>query len=111
MIKKFFSAALLLISFSVCAQSKKQGPLNIIFILADDHRYDAMGFMNKIQGLQTPGMDRMAKEGAHLKNAFVSTALCSPSRASILTGQYAHTHTVVDNESPLPKDLVFFPSY
>ena len=86
-------------------------PMNIILILADDHRYDAMGFMQKIQGLQTPGLDRMAKEGAHIKNAFVSTALCSPSRASILTGQYAHTHTVVDNEAALPGNLVFFPSY
>lgn len=93
------------------AQTGKEKPMNIIFILADDHRYDAMGFMNKITGLQTPGMDRMAKEGAHIKNAFVSTALCSPSRASILTGQYAHTHTVVDNEAALPKDLVFFPKY
>lgn len=88
-----------------------QQPMNIIFILADDHRYDAMGFMNKIKGLQTPGLDRMAAEGAHLKNAFVSTALCSPSRASILTGQYAHTHTVVDNDAPLPTNLVFFPQY
>ncbi len=93
------------------AQTGKEKPMNIIFILADDHRYDAMGFMNKIKGLQTPAMDRMAKEGAHIKNAFVSTALCSPSRASILTGQYAHKHTVVDNEAALPKDLVFFPKY
>ena len=93
------------------AQSSNEKPMNIIFILADDHRYDAMGFMNKIKGLKTPGMDRMAKEGAHLKNAFVSTALCSPSRASILTGQYAHTHTVVDNDAPLPGNLRFFPQY
>ncbi len=85
--------------------------MNIIYILADDHRYDAMGFMKKIEGLQTPGLDRMAREGAHLKNAFVSTALCSPSRASILTGQYAHTHTVVDNDAPLPDNLSFFPQY
>jgi arylsulfatase A-like enzyme len=56
--------------------------MNVIYILADDHRYDAMGFMNKIQGLQTPGLDRMAREGVHIKNAFVTTALCSPSRAS-----------------------------
>jgi len=84
-------------------------PMNIIFILADDHRYDALGFMKKIEGLETPGLDRMAREGAHVKNAFVSTALCSPSRASILTGQYAHTHTVVDNDAPLPGNLVFFP--
>lgn len=108
----------LLISLGVClflfSQVQSQGrskPMNIIFILADDHRYDAMGFMNKIKGLQTPGMNRMAREGAHLSNAFVSTALCSPSRASILTGQYAHTHTVVDNDAPLPANLTFFPQY
>lgn len=83
--------------------------MNIIFILADDHRYDAMGFMKKIEGLQTPGFDRMAAEGVFARNAFVSTALCSPSRASILTGQYAHKHTVVDNDAPLPANLVFFP--
>ena len=86
-------------------------PMNIIFILSDDHRYDFMGFMNKVPGLQTPGMDKMANEGLHLRNAFVTTALCSPSRASILTGQYAHTHTVVDNDAPLPGDLKFFPQY
>lgn len=90
---------------------KSAKPMNIIFILADDHRYDFMGFMNAVPGLQTPGMDRMAKEGAHLKNAFVTTSLCSPSRASILTGQYAHTHTVVDNAAPLPNNLTFFPQY
>jgi arylsulfatase A-like enzyme len=102
----------ILIIAAICGRdSYAQKPLNIIFILADDHRYDAMGFMNKIEGLQTPSMDRLAKEGAHIKNAFVSTALCSPSRASILTGQYAHTHTVVDNDAPLPGNLVFFPQY
>lgn len=86
-------------------------PKNIIFILADDHRFDAMGFMNKFSGLQTPNLDQMAAEGAHIQNAFVSTALCSPSRASILTGQYAHSHTIVDNQAPIPKGLKFFPQY
>lgn len=106
-----FLIPLMIVMSPAYSQMGKQKPMNIIFILADDHRYDAMGFMNKMPGLQTPGMDRMAKEGMHLKNAFVSTALCSPSRASILTGQYAHTHTVVDNHAPLPKDLRFFPQY
>jgi arylsulfatase A-like enzyme len=106
----FSLIAALTVFFSSGLQAQ-QKLMNIIFILADDHRYDAMGFMNKIQGLQTPGMDRMAKEGVHIKNAFVSTALCSPSRASILTGQYAHTHTVVDNDAPLPVNLKFFPQY
>jgi N-acetylglucosamine-6-sulfatase len=93
------------------AQQSSKKPMNVVFILADDHRYDFMGFMKKVPWLQTPNMDRMAAEGAHLKNAFVTTALCSPSRASILTGQYAHTHTVVDNNAPLPVGLQFFPSY
>ena len=107
--KVIFSTLLILFFLNGFSQPSRQWPMNIIFILADDHRYDAMGFMNNIQGLSTAGLDEMAKEGAHVKNAFVSTALCSPSRASILTGQYAHTHTVVDNDAPLPAGLVFFP--
>ncbi|HEY0668889.1 MAG TPA: sulfatase [Sphingobacteriaceae bacterium] len=86
-------------------------PRNIIFILSDDHRYDFMGFTGKVPGLQTPNMDKLANEGAHFQNAFVTTSLCSPSRASILTGQYAHTHTVVDNAAPAPANLIYFPQY
>lgn len=86
-------------------------PRNVIYILSDDHRYDFMGFTGKVPGLETPNMDRLAHEGAHFQNAFATTALCSPSRASILTGQYAHTHTVVDNAAPAPADLIYFPQY
>ena len=92
-------------------KSDETKPHNVIFILSDDHRYDFMGFMGKIPWLETPNMDRMAKEGAHIQNAFCTTALSSPSRASILTGLYSHTHTVVDNLAPIPEDLVFFPQY
>ncbi len=92
-------------------KSLAASPKNVIFILADDHRYDAMGFMEKFSGLQTPNLDKMAANGAHVQNAFVSTALCSPSRASILSGQYAHTHQVVDNFAPLPPNTKFFPMY
>ncbi len=87
-------------------------PRNVIFILSDDHRYDFMSFMNNyVPWLETPNLDRLAREGAHLENAFVSTSLCSPSRASILTGLYTHTHTVVDNNAPEPEGLVYFPRY
>jgi len=90
----------------------KPRPRNIIFILSDDHRYDFMGFMKEAPAfLETPNMDRMASRGAHLANAFVSTSLCSPSRASILTGQYMHHHRVVDNQRPVPDRTVFFPQY
>ncbi|WP_160135529.1 sulfatase [Halococcus salsus] len=74
---------------------------NVVFMLSDDHRYDFMSFMDESgtpEFLETPNMDRMAKNGAHLRNASVNTPLCAPSRASILTGQYAHEHGVIDNQ-------------
>lgn len=86
-------------------------PRNVIFILSDDHRYDYMGFLNTVPCLKTPAMDYMAKNGAYVKNAFVTTALSSPSRASILTSLFSHEHKVVDNQAPTPDNLVFFPQY
>ena len=85
-------------------------PRNIIFVLTDDHRYDAMGFVGH-PWLETPVMDRMAARGAHFPNAFVTTSLCAPSRASIITGLYAHNHQVIDNYNPVRSDLVYFPQY
>src|SRR4030095_11690534 len=73
---------------------------NVVFILADDHRYDAMSFMGH-PIVETPSIDRIAARGRHLNNAFVTTAPCSPSRATILTGLYAHQHKVVDNNTPV----------
>jgi N-acetylglucosamine-6-sulfatase len=60
---------------------------------------------------KTPHMDAMAKHGAHMKNAFVSTSLCSPSRASILTGLYTFRHRVIDNQRAVPDGTLFFPQY
>lgn len=85
-------------------------PLNVVFILADDHRYDAMSFMGHPLA-ETPNLDRLAREGAHLKNAMVTTALCSPSRASILTGLYTFRHRVIDNQRAIPAGTVYFPQY
>ncbi len=94
------------------ATHAQQTPRNVILILSDDHRYDFMGFMEQAPAfLETPNLDRMAAGGAHLRNAFVTTSLCSPSRASIFTGQYAHRHQIVDNTSPVPEGTVFFPQY
>jgi len=94
------------------AQNNRKARRNIVFVLSDDHRYDFMGFMKDSPTfLETPSMDRMARQGAHLANAFVSTSLCSPSRASILTGQYMHHHRIADNQRPAPEGTVFFPQY
>src|SRR3954447_4440832 len=90
-------------------QSGPSKPRNVVFILTDDQRYDALGFMHGQPWLRTPNMDSLAREGAHLKNAFVTTALCSPSRASILTGIYAHRHQIVDNNTAIPPGTKFFP--
>lgn len=85
-------------------------PRNVVFILSDDHRYDAMSFLDHPLA-KTPNMDAMARNGAHLKNAFVTTSLCSPSRASILTGLYTFRHRVIDNQRRVPEGTLFFPQY
>lgn len=89
----------------------KERPNRIIFILSDDHRYDYMGFMDAVEWLETPNMDKLAKEGAHCSEAFVTTALCSPSRATILTSLYTHEHTIVDNQAPNPGIHTYFPKH
>jgi N-acetylglucosamine-6-sulfatase len=86
----------------------EERPPDIVFILADDHRHDALGFAGH-PWLETPGLDRIAEGGAWFPKAMVTTSLCSPSRASILTGLYAHKHRVVDNYNPVSPELVFFP--
>ncbi len=118
--KKWILVGLLGLSQGIYAQKRALSltripdakPRNVIFILADDHRYDFMSFMNNsVPWLKTPNLDRIAREGMHCQNAFVTTALCSPSRASILTGMYTHSHTVVDNNAPEPPGLTYFPQY
>lgn len=94
---------------TLATQAEGKRPRNIIFILTDDQRFDALGVMNP--ALKTPNLDRLAKQGAHFRNAFVTTSLCSPSRATILTGQYMHDNGVVDNNRPLRPGTVTFPSY
>ena len=71
-------------------------PPNVIVILVDDLRWDDLG----IEGhpfVETPAIDRLAREGVRFRNAFATTPLCSPSRAAILTGQYVHTNGIIDN--------------
>lgn len=83
---------------------------NIVFILVDDLRWDELGCVGH-PSLKTPNIDRIAREGALFRNAFTTTPLCSPSRASFLTGQYAHTHGITDNvdRSPASHKLATFP--
>ena len=59
--------------------------------------------------MKTPHLDRLAREGARFRNMFVTTSLCSPSRASLLSGLYAHTHHVINNFKDYPADLPSYP--
>ncbi|MEM9015532.1 MAG: sulfatase-like hydrolase/transferase, partial [Verrucomicrobiota bacterium] len=97
------------LAFAFLSVSAAEKP-NLLVILTDDHRYDALGFLGH-PFLETPNLDRLAKEGVYFENAVVTTSLCSPSRASILTGLYAHNHGVIDNYNPFSEDLIFFPTY
>lgn len=112
-LRRLFSglALLPLLCLSAGAAEKPAAPRpNIVFILMDDLRWNALGCMGHPVA-KTPNIDRLAHEGALFKNFFVSIPLCSPSRASFLTGQYAHTHGILDNtdRSAASHKLVTFP--
>ena len=93
---------------AMASTPEKSAQPNIVYIIVDDQRFDALGFMN--DAAVTPNMDKMAANGVHFKNAFVTSSLSSPSRASVLTGQYAHNHGIVDNNpNSVAYKLKYFP--
>ena len=87
-----------LLAFIISTQLLAANKPNIIFILTDDQRYDEIGAVGNFPWLVTPNLDKLLKEGINFENAFVTTSLCGPSRASFLTGTYANRHGVVVNE-------------
>jgi arylsulfatase A-like enzyme len=83
---------LLLLLSAIC---NAQRP-NIIYIMSDDHDNDAISAYNK-QFIQTPNIDRIAREGVKFNKAFVGNSICSPARATLLTGQHSHKNGVTNN--------------
>ena len=81
---------------------------NVLVIITDDQRWDALGCLGHPL-LKTPNLDRLAAEGARFVNAFVTTSLCSPSRATMLSGLYAHRHGVLNNFTEFPDTLPSYP--
>ncbi len=112
------STPLILVGVAILACARPQAPPrppNIVLIVADDQRYDALAVVQREQGeqgrfpwLRTAALDRLAREGVRLRNAFVVNSLCSPSRASILTGRYPHAVGVLDNHTAFPQDAFTF---
>ena len=89
------------------AQKPTKKP-NIIFIMSDDHAYQAISaYSDKL--MQTPNIDRIAKEGMLFTNASVTNSICAPSRAVILTGKHSHINGKIDNISKFDTTNVTFP--
>lgn len=93
-------------AFSGNCESAERRP-NLVFIFTDDQRADALGVVQREQGdkarfpwLQSPNLDKLASQGVRFRNAFVVNSLCSPSRASFLTGTYSHKNGTLNNGTP-----------
>ncbi|WP_298486251.1 sulfatase [uncultured Maribacter sp.] len=99
------------VAFSYCqAQSKQEKP-NILYIMSDDHTSQAIGaYGGRLAPLNpTPTIDRIAKEGVLLENAFCTNSICTPSRASIMTGQFGQVNGVVDLNGKLDPKNQYLP--
>ncbi|MFN8432211.1 MAG: sulfatase-like hydrolase/transferase [Spirosomataceae bacterium] len=107
--KLAFSLILLIpvIGFIAFKSGKKKRP-NIVFIMSDDHAYQAISaYDNRL--IQTPNIDRIANEGMLFSNACVTNSICAPSRAVILTGKHSHLNGKIDNYFPFDTTNVTFP--
>ena len=77
---------------------------NILMILADQHHAGLMGCAGHLQ-VKTPHLDRLASAGVRFSNAYTQNPICTPSRVSILSGQYCHNHGLYGLSGPVPGDL------
>lgn len=73
------------------ADGVSSNPPNVLFITCDQLRYDALGCTGN-PVVKTPNIDRLAGEGALFEHCFVQSPVCSPSRATLITGRYPHVH-------------------
>lgn len=87
---------------------EKKMPPNIIFIMSDDHAYQAISAYDD-RLTSTPNIDRLAEEGMLFTNACVTNSICAPSRAVILTGKHSHINGKIDNMFPFDTTQVTFP--
>ena len=94
--KNSFKLAVLLLAVTLASCAKKEQRPNILFIMSDDHTSQSLGIYGGIlkDYVQAPNISRLAEEGCVLDNCLVTNSICTPSRASILTGQYSHHNGV-----------------
>ena len=94
----------------IAKKSKKQKP-NILFIMSDDHTSQAFGiYRSRLASLNpTPNLDNIAQEGMIFDNVFCNNSICTPSRASIISGQYPQTNGVLDLTGSIPPERQYLP--
>lgn len=92
----FLSFFLLLAPFIKAQENSEK--TNLLFIITDQQRFDAIGKAGKFDFLQTPTMDKLADEGAYFTNAYTPCAVCAPARTVILTGQTVENNGVRKND-------------
>ena len=105
------SGAIFLFFFSCRSETKEDIATirpNIVFIMSDDHAYQAISAYND-KLIKTPNIDRIANEGMLFTNASVTNSICAPSRAVILTGKHSHINGKIDNLSPFDTTNITFP--
>jgi arylsulfatase A-like enzyme len=112
-----FTCLVCVIAFALIEASAST---NIILIVTDDQRWDATGFMQERMPLlgrtarfpwmegNTPNLDRLSEEGIHFDKSYGVYSLCSPARATMLTGQYPHKHGITNNNTDFPSDVVTY---
>src|SRR5262245_45138642 len=81
---------------------------NILFIMSDDHAYQAISAYGSNRN-KTPNIDRLAAEGMRFDRCYVTNSICGPSRACILTGKYSHKNGFYDNESTFDGGQITLP--
>ncbi len=81
------------------AGPKREGAPNVLFLMTDEQHYRSLSSTGNPY-VETPNMDRIGREGTRFDCATCVTPYCSPSRASIITGLYPHTHGILGNVSP-----------
>lgn len=106
---KDFLIFVLIIFLASCEKEITSEP-NIIFIMTDDHSYQTLSAYDN-RFVQTPNLDRIAKEGAIFRNSFVSNSICAPSRAVMLTGKHSHKNGHIDNSATFDGSQPTFPKY
>ncbi|MYN14423.1 sulfatase-like hydrolase/transferase [Pusillimonas sp. TS35] len=84
---------------------------NVLFIMCDQLRADALSCYGAPGAVDTPNLDRLAGMGVRFDRAYVSSAVCGPSRASYYTGRYPHSHRVTWNRVPHPIDELYLGDY